>query len=114
LIERRNIVAKSVAAADVKKIVNACEAGMGSSVMVTNQLKKKLKKANLDVQVAHTPARSIPQDAQIVVVHKGLSKLVREKAPWAVIIPFDNYMNIPAFDQIVKALQNNPDIQEAG
>jgi mannitol-specific phosphotransferase system IIBC component len=38
LIERRNIVAKSVAAADVKKIVIACEAGMGSSVMVTNQL----------------------------------------------------------------------------
>lgn len=107
-------MAKSVAAADVKKIVIACEAGMGSSVMVTNQLKKKVKKANLDVKVAHTPARSIPKDAQIVVVHKGLANMVREKAPWAVVLPFDNFMKIPAFDQIVTALQNNTDIEEAG
>lgn len=107
-------MAKSVAAADVKKIVIACEAGMGSSVMVTNQLKKKLKKAQLDVKVGHTPARSIPQDAQIVVVHKGLYNMVREKAPWAVVIPFDNFMKIPAFDRIVAALQNDTEIEGAG
>jgi mannitol-specific phosphotransferase system IIBC component len=108
-------MAKSVAAADVKKIIIACEAGMGSSLMVTNQLKKKLKKGKIsNVKVAHSPARSIPKDAQIVVVHQGLSKLVREKAPWAVIIPFDNFMNIPAFDRIVKALQTGADIEEAG
>jgi mannitol-specific phosphotransferase system IIBC component len=103
---------KSVAAADVKKIIIACEAGMGSSVMVTNQLKKKLKKANLDIKVAHSPARSIPKDAQIVVVHKGLSKMVREKATWAVILPFENFMNIPAFDKIIKALQEGTEIEE--
>lgn len=102
----------SVAAADVKKIVIACEAGMGSSVMVTNQLKKKIKKAKLDVQVSHTPARSIPKDAQIVVVHKGLATMVKEKVDWAVVIPFDNFMNIPAFDRIVKALQTGSDIEE--
>ena len=105
-------MATSVAAADVKKIVIACEAGMGSSVMVTNQLKKKIKKAKLDIKVAHTPARSIPKDAQIVVVHKGLAKMVREKADWAVVIQFDNFMNIPAFDRIVAALQSNSDIEE--
>jgi len=106
-------MAKSVPAASVKKIVIACEAGMGSSVMVTNQLKKKVKQANLNVQVEHTPARAIPQDAQIVVVHKGLAKMAREKAPWAVVLPFDNFMNIPAFERIIKALQNNTDIEEA-
>ena len=105
-------MAKSVAAADVKKIVIACEAGMGSSVMVTNQLKKKIKKAKLDVKVAHTPARSIPKDAQVVVVHKGLAKMVREKADWAVVIAFDNFMKIPAFDRIVTALQTNGEIEE--
>lgn len=104
-------MAQSVAAADVKKIVIACEAGMGSSVMVTNQLKKKIKKAKLDIKVAHTPARSIPKDAQVVVVHKGLAKMVREKADWAVVIPFDNFMNIPAFDRIVKAVQENGEIK---
>lgn len=104
---------KSVPAADVKKIIIACEAGMGSSLMVTNKLKKMLKQAKFNhIKVAHSPARSIPKDAQIVVVHKGLSKMVREKAPWAIVIPFDNFMNIPAFNKIIDALQNGADIQE--
>lgn len=106
---------KSVAATDVKKIIIACEAGIGSSLMVTNKLKKELKKANISgISVTHSPARSIPKDAQVVVVHKGLSKLVREKATWAVVLPFDNFMRIPAFDYIIKSLQDGTDIEEAG
>lgn len=105
-------MAKSVAAADVKKIVIACEAGMGSSVMVTNQLKKKVKKAKLDVKVGHTPVRSIPKDVQVVVVHKGLAKMAREVAPQAVVLPFDNFMKIPAFDKIMNAFKNNTEITE--
>jgi mannitol-specific phosphotransferase system IIBC component len=107
-------MAKTVAGADVTKMVVACEAGMGSSLMVTNQLKKKVKKAKLNVQVAHTPARAIPQDAQVVFCHKGLVKLAVEKAPWAVVIPFDNYMNIPAFDTVVSAIQSNGEIEGIG
>ena len=37
----------SIEAADVKKICLACEAGAGSSLMVKNSLKKKLKKPEL-------------------------------------------------------------------
>jgi mannitol-specific phosphotransferase system IIBC component len=107
-------MAKQIAAADVKKIVIACEAGMGSSVMVTNKLKKKMKEAGLDISVSHTPARAIPRDAQVVVVHKGLAKMAFEKAPWAVIIPFDNFMNIPVFDKIIAAIQNNGTIKGIG
>ncbi|MCK6629976.1 MAG: PTS lactose transporter subunit IIB [Anaerolineae bacterium] len=107
-------MAKFVQANEVKKIVIACEAGMGSSLMVTNKLKKRVKDANLPVKVEHSPARSIPKDAQVVVVHKGLAKLAREKAPWAVVLPFDNFMNIPAFDVIVNALQSNGQIEEVG
>lgn len=105
-------MAKSIAASEVKKIVIACEAGAGSSLMVTNKLKKQVKLANLSVKVEHSPARSIPKDAQVVVVHKALSKLAREKAPWAVVLPFDNFMNIPAFEQIITALQTNGQIEE--
>ena len=38
---------------DVKLIVFACEAGMGSSLMGANQLKKLVKKAKLDIKVIH-------------------------------------------------------------
>ena len=77
-------------------------------------LKKKVKEANLNVEVMHTPARAIPEDAQVVVVHKGLAKMALEKAPWAVIIPFDNFMNIPVFDKIVAAIQKNGTIVGIG
>lgn len=107
-------MAKSIAGSDVKKMVVACEAGMGSSLMVTNQLKKKVKQAGINVSVAHTPARAIPQDVQVVFVHKGLAKLAFEKAPWAVIIPFDNFMNIPAFDKVISAIQDGTEIRGIG
>ncbi len=105
---------KSIAASEVKKIIIACEAGMGSSLMVTNKLKKKMKAANLPVEVAHSPARSIPEDAQVVVVHKGLANLALKKAPWAVIIPFDNFINIPVFDKIINAIQKDGVIKGIG
>jgi galactose PTS system EIIB component len=97
-------MAQSVPAAEVKTIVLACEAGMGSSLMSVNALKKKLKKANVDVTVVHKPARAIPQDAQVVVVHKGLAAVARSKAPQAVVVTFNHLMNDPAFDRLVATL----------
>jgi mannitol-specific phosphotransferase system IIBC component len=99
-------MAKSVAAKDVKKIVFACEAGMGSSLIGANQLKKKLKTAGLEVEVEHSPARDIPKDAQIVIAHEGLAKVAREQAPWAVVIAFSKFVGNPVYDQLVKALQS--------
>lgn len=98
-------MAQSVSAAHVKTIVLACEAGMGSSLMSVNALKKKLKKAKVDhVTVVHKPARAIPEDAQVVVVHKGLANVARSKAPNAVVVTFNQFLNDPAFDYIVNTL----------
>ena len=36
-------MSKSIAASEVKTVIFACEAGMGSSLMSVNSLKKKLK-----------------------------------------------------------------------
>lgn len=102
---------QSIPASQVGTIILACEAGMGSSLMSVNALKKKLKKAKVgNVKVIHKAARSIPADAQLVVVHKGLSKVVRSKAPDAVVVTFTQFLNDPAFDQIVKAFTDNGEI----
>ncbi len=103
-------MAKSVAAANVKKIIIACEAGMGSSLMAANKLKQMLKKAQLNVKVEHSPVRGIPQDAQIVLCHEGLFRQARDKAPWAVCFSFKNFVNIPAFDKIVTALATGTEV----
>lgn len=105
---------KKIAAADVTTIVLACEAGMGSSLMSVNALKKKLKKANIThVTVLHKPARAIPSDAQVVVVHAGLAGVARSKAPDAVVVTFKHFLNDPAFDSLVQALASNGDIVDA-
>ena len=106
---------QSVAASDVSTIILACEAGMGSSLMSVNALKKKLKKANVSgVTVVHKPARAIPEDAQVVIVHKGLAKVARNKAPNAVVVTFNQFLNDPAFDRVVKAFTDNGEIEDSG
>ena len=101
-------MAASISASQVNTIILACEAGMGSSLMSVNALKKKLKSAHIDrVKVVHKPARDIPGEAQVVVVHKGLAKVSRAKAPQAVVITFNHFLNDPAFDNLVKAFTDN-------
>ena len=104
-------MSQSISATQVKTIIFACEAGMGSSLMSVNSLKKKLKAAQVsDVMVVHKPAREIPADAQVVVVHKGLAKTVRAKAPNAVVVAFNHFLNDPVFDKLVKSLVDKTDI----
>jgi mannitol-specific phosphotransferase system IIBC component len=104
-------MANSISASSVKTIILACEAGMGSSLMSVNSLKKKLKTAQIaDVTVVHKPVREVPADAQVVVVHKGLAKTAASKAPNAVVIAFNHFLNDPAFDKLVKAFVDKTDI----
>ena len=104
-------MANSISAAEVKTVILACEAGMGSSLMSVNSLKKKLKAANItDVTVIHKPAREIPANAQVIVVHKGLAKTAASKAPDAVVVAFNHFLNDPAFDNLVKAFVDKSDI----
>src|SRR5438132_956004 len=56
-------------AAEVRKVVFACEAGMGSSLIGANQLKRKLKDAGLTVEVAHAAVHAIPKHADVNVAH---------------------------------------------
>jgi galactose PTS system EIIB component len=98
-------MSRSISATEVKTIIFACEAGMGSSLMSVNSLKKKLKAAQiLNITVVHKPVRDIPADAQLVIVHKGLAKTAQTKAPNAVVLAFNHFLNDPIFDQVVKAL----------
>ena len=105
-------MATSIAASHVDTIIFACEAGMGSSLMGVNALKKKLKQANLAINVIHKPVRSVPRDAKVIMVHKGLADMARKQAPDAVVIAFAQFLNDPAFDRLVEALRAGNDVVE--
>ena len=103
-------MANSLPASEVDTIVLACEAGMGSSLMSVNALKKKLKKAKVDVKVLHKAARAIPEDTKLIIVHKGLAQVAQKKAPDAVVVTFSHFLNDPAFDRVVQALSKGETI----
>ncbi len=89
---------------DVKKLVVACDAGMGSSVMLASTLKRQLKKN--DVTVEHTPVNTIPADADVVICHQGLADRARGSAPDTVIVPIQLFIGDPAVTKVIKAIQS--------
>lgn len=94
----------SIDGKEIKSVVVACDAGMGSSVMLTSQLKKRLGKYG--VAVSHTSVAQIPQDAQVVICHAGLAARARSTAPSAVVVPFQVFMGDPAFDRVEAAIRD--------
>lgn len=93
---------------DVHKLVIACDAGMGSSVMLAGQLRRALKKQQVDVQ--HTPVDSIPADADVVVCHSGLADRARRGAPGLPIISFDVFVGDPAITRLVDAIKDGGEL----
>jgi len=100
---------------EVKLVVFVCEAGMGSSLIGANQLKKRIKDAGLDVKVIHSPVNQIPPNTDVVVSHEGLAERARKVAPAAVVLTFRNFMNNTASDKLIRSLVAGEEIAaEAG
>lgn len=99
---------------EVRLIVFACEAGMGSSLIGANQLKKRVRDAGLSIEVIHSPVNQIPAHADVVLAHEGLAERARKAAPNAVVLPFKNFLNNPAADLLVRRLQAGEPIAAEG
>lgn len=99
------------AAADVKLIVFACEAGMGSSLMGANQLKKMVKKAKLEIEVIHSPVGQVPEHADVIVTHQSLATQAKNNFPNAAIVPFMMFFGDPAVKGLVETLKAGNDVE---
>ncbi|SNS14117.1 PTS system, mannitol-specific IIC component [Anaerovirgula multivorans] len=88
----------------VSKIIFACDAGMGSSAMAATNLRNKLKKAGLNINVVNCAIDEIPSNSAIVITHESLTDRARTKAPNAEHISIKNFMNSPEFDELVNRL----------
>ena len=101
----------SVSASDIKQIVVACEAGMGSSVMVARALAKQLKAQG--IAVTHSPVNQLaeaPHD--LVLVHRGLSARAKQAVPDSVVIIFDMFLGDLNIARLVGAIQNGDVISD--
>ena len=93
---------KEVAVADIKKIIFACDAGMGSSAMGAARFKSRIKDLNLGIEVAAAPVDNVPADAQIIVTHESLAQRAEDKYDDKEIIEIKNFLK----DDNIEALYN--------
>lgn len=63
---------------EIKKIVFACDAGMGSSAMGATKFRKRIKSLGLNIEVTNSSVDSIPQDADLVISHINLVERAKE------------------------------------
>lgn len=91
---------------EIRKIVFACDAGMGSSAMGATVLRKKIKEAGLNITVEHSSVSSIPSDAQIVVTHVNLKERAAHSNPNAKLVLITNFMAAPEYDILIDELKN--------
>ncbi|KZM58878.1 PTS mannitol transporter subunit IIBC [Geobacillus stearothermophilus] len=100
-------VAEQAVPARVKRIVFACDAGMGSSAMGASILRNKVQKAGLDIEVTNTAINQLPADADIVVTHQNLTDRAKAKLPNAYHVSVENFLNSPKYDELIEQLKKN-------
>jgi len=90
----------------VRSIVFACDAGMGSSAMGASVLRRKIQAAGFtDVTVTNKAIASLADDVDLLVTHQDLATRAAQRSPSAALYTVDNFMDSPAYDEIVAHLQ---------
>ena len=85
---------------EVRKIIFACDAGMGSSAMGATKFRNRIKNDRPDISVSNTSVDNIPQDCDIAVVQTTLAARAKKAAPNAQLITIGNFLADPALDAL--------------
>lgn len=88
----------------IKKIIFACDAGMGSSAMGATKFRKRIQGIRPDIIVANTSVDNIPGDCDIAVVQVTLVERAERSAPQAQIITIGNFLSDPNLDALYEKL----------
>ncbi|MDU8966215.1 MAG: PTS mannitol transporter subunit IICBA [Clostridium sp.] len=97
---------KNINKSSVKKIVFACDAGMGSSAMGASKFRNKIKELNLGIEVIHASVDEIPKDTDIVVTHKTLIDRAKKSCPNAELIAIQNFLTDDNIQNLYNRLAN--------
>lgn len=96
---------------DIRRIVFACDAGMGSSAMGASVLRKKVRAAGFkDVEVVNRAISNLTDEWDLVVTHRDLAQRAYAPTAGAIHVAVDNFMNSPRYEEIVDLLKR----REAG
>lgn len=85
---------------EIRKIIFACDAGMGSSAMGATKFRNRIKNDRPDIYVSNTSVDNIPADCDIAVVQATLTSRAKKSAPQAQLITIGNFLADPALDAL--------------
>jgi mannitol PTS system EIICBA or EIICB component len=90
----------------IRKVVFACDAGMGSSAMGASVLRNKLKQAGFEeVSVVNVAIANLDDSYDLVVTHQDLTLRAMDKTPSAQHVSVQNFMSSPKYDAIVEEVK---------
>jgi mannitol PTS system EIICBA or EIICB component len=93
---------------EIRSIVFACDAGMGSSAMGASVLRKKIQAAGHgEVTVVNKAISNLSDTFDVVVTHQDLTDRARAKTPSAIHVSVDNFMGSPRYDEIVELIDHS-------
>lgn len=90
---------------EIKKIVFACDAGMGSSAMGATKFRNRIAPLNLGIAVINTSVDNVPADADVVVCQAVLQDRAKASAPQAELITIGNFLADPNLDALYASLE---------
>jgi len=89
----------------VRKIIVACDAGMGSSAMGAGVLRKKVQDAGLSqISVTNTAINALPGDVDLVITHRDLTERAMRQAPHAQHISLNNFLDSGLYSDLTARL----------
>ena len=89
----------------VRKIIVACDAGMGSSAMGAGVLRKKVQDAGLSqIAVSNSAINALPGDVDLVITHRDLTERAMRQAPHAQHISLNNFLDSGLYSDLTARL----------
>lgn len=99
--------------ANVKKVIFACDAGMGSSAMGASLLRDKFKKAGIKWPVTNTAVRNLKDEPGLLVItQEELADRALQKTPHAMHVSVGNFLSSPKYDTIVASFKALTQVEE--
>ncbi|SHJ07542.1 PTS system, mannitol-specific IIC component [Dethiosulfatibacter aminovorans DSM 17477] len=91
---------------EIKAIVVACDAGMGSSAMGAGKLRTALKKAGLDIKATNTSIDQLDETIDMVITHEKLTDRAKSTLPSAIHLSITDFLTTPVYEEIAEFLKN--------
>jgi PTS system mannitol-specific IIC component len=97
----------------VRKIIVACDAGMGSSAMGAGVLRKKVSDAGLkNISVTNCAINSLPEDVDLVITHRDLTERAMRQVPQAQHISLTNFLDSSLYSNLTERLVASQNLSE--